>query len=347
MRQISRVKDKVLVAFLLASTAILIASCHSVRHDDIPQSWVTKSLDTHADCSVITGTYLEQSSDSTKTCYSTRANEQIESACTYSLSLYLAPRITKQPTHVDIMQNGKSELAIRYWSNNLLLQETVLSSEQDEFSCTSDGVRIYKKDDLVVAPPFKSQFEYIYGTFLRASDDTLMMKYSHDSAFLMWGFIPWVSDFSSHWVKWPPRKYGGAKGVLASDKTSSGETMYKNYLSISMKYQSPSAAWRWLCRAADLGYSKAQSEVAYWHHSNAWKYVKPKRLSWLKEAGIRQNNKISYLWYTLAASDDDHDLQTRDKLFSGIFSTDDISVAKEMIDNWNVGQCENYLVFDN
>ena len=222
-----------------------------------------------------------------------------------------------------------------------------MSSEQDEFSCRSDGVRIYKKEHVIVAPPFKSELEYIYGTFQRTSDGSLIMKYSKDQALFMWGFIPWFSHFSSYWVKWPAYINGEAKGAMPNAGSGDVESMYNSYLTMSRNYQNPLDAWKWLCRVADLGYAKAQAEVAYWHHSNAWRHVKPKRLSWLEKAGVQQNNKIAYLWYSLAANGRIHELQTRDKLFSGVFSNEEISEAKEMITNWAPGQCEHDLLSEN
>ena len=54
----SRLWRKIYNSWLLVTIAMLIASCHTPpMHDELPESWMPKAMDTHTDCSVIAGTY--------------------------------------------------------------------------------------------------------------------------------------------------------------------------------------------------------------------------------------------------------------------------------------------------
>jgi len=115
--------------------------------------------------------------------------------------------------------------------------------------------------------------------------------------------------------------------------------MYRAYRGMSYEYIDPVSAWKWLCKAADMGYENAQLEVAYWHRENSWKIAKPHRREWIREAGIQADDRIAYLWYTLAAKGDDKRLQIRDYLFSETLYEKEIAEAKDMVRNWKPGQC--------
>jgi hypothetical protein len=79
------------------------------------------------------------------------------------------------------------------------------------------------------------------------------------------------------------------------------KAMYRVYLGMSYEYIEPVAAWEWLCGAANLGYENAQIEVAYWHRESNWEHARPERIEWLRKAKIRADDRIAYVWYTLAA----------------------------------------------
>jgi hypothetical protein len=128
------------------------------------------------------------------------------------------------------------------------------------------------------------------------------------------------------------------------DIEGDAKLMYRAYRGMSYEYIDPVSAWKWLCKAADMGYENAQLEVAYWHRENSWKIAKPHRREWIREAGIQADDRIAYLWYTLAAKGDDKRLQIRDYLFSEPFSGEtlsgkEIAEAKDMVSNWKPGQC--------
>ena len=123
------------------------------------------------------------------------------------------------------------------------------------------------------------------------------------------------------------------------DIEGDAKAMYRVYLGMSYEYIEPIAAWEWLCKAADQGYENAQIEVAYWHRESNWKNAKPLRSAWMRKAGIQADDRIAYLWYTLAAKGDDERLLIRNYLFSETLSEKEIEEAKDMVSNWKPGQC--------
>lgn len=127
------------------------------------------------------------------------------------------------------------------------------------------------------------------------------------------------------------------------DIEGDAKAMYGVYLGMSYEYIEPVTAWKWLCKAADLGYENAQIEVAYWHRESNWKNANPLRRTWMRKAGIQADDRIAYLWYTLAAKGNDKRLHIRDYLFSETLSEKEIAEAKDMVSNWKPGQCERSL----
>jgi len=104
-------------------------------------------------------------------------------------------------------------------------------------------------------------------------------------------------------------------------------------------YAEPVSAWEWLCSAADPGYENAQIEMACWHRESNWEFAQPDRIEWLHKANIRADDRIAYLWYTLASNGDDKRLRIRDNLFSETLSKKEIAEARDMVRNWKPGLC--------
>jgi hypothetical protein len=96
-------------------------------------------------------------------------------------------------------------------------------------------------------------------------------------------------------------------------------------------------AWQWLCLAANLGNSEAQSRVAHWLRSDIWKASIPQS-EWVSEAGIQSDNRAAYMWYTLAARNGDSLAQFSRSHLEGL-TEEDISQAEQMVQNWEPGQC--------
>lgn len=129
------------------------------------------------------------------------------------------------------------------------------------------------------------------------------------------------------------------KLLLESAELGDPESQYEVFLLMSTACIEPVSAWKWLCRAADLGYENAQIEVAYWHRESNWEFAQADRIEWLHKANIRADDRIAYLWYTLASNGDDKRLQIRNNLFSETLSKKEIAEARDMVRNWKPGLC--------
>ena len=113
--------------------------------------------------------------------------------------------------------------------------------------------------------------------------------------------------------------------------------MYESYIE-------PVAAWTWLCKAADQGHENAQIEVAYWHRESNWALANSDRIAWLRKAHVQSDDRIAYLWYTLAANGNEKRLGIRDDLFTETLSGNEIKEAQDMVSNWKPGECERELL---
>jgi hypothetical protein len=114
---------------------------------------------------------------------------------------------------------------VKLWVNELLIDELALLSEKEEFTCTHDGVRISWIDGVVIAPPFFSIVDKEYGIFQRTADGALIMKRSDTNLIFMWGFIPWLTDVGSQWVKWQPYENNHAREDKKTDDGNNVELL--------------------------------------------------------------------------------------------------------------------------
>ncbi len=103
------------------------------------------------------------------------------------------------------------------------------------------------------------------------------------------------------------------------------------------------AAWNWLCLAANAGYSKAQAEVGSWHRSidrDDSSYLNDNRLELLRKVGVRPDNRIAYMWYTLATSNgDESTLYARDYYLAELLTDSEVAQAEQMVRDWTPGDC--------
>ena len=125
------------------------------------------------------------------------------------------------------------------------------------------------------------------------------------------------------------------------DKAVKGdpESQYKLFIIMSNEYIEPISAGEWLCKAANKGHNKAQKEVGFWYKESVWNIAKPERKAWLQKAGIHANNKVAYIWYTIAAKEDPDRLRTINDQFLEKLSDGELAEAKEIIRNWRPGEC--------
>ena len=139
------------------------------------------------------------------------------------------------------------------------------------------------------------------------------------------------------------RKHEEERSVETRKRAEEGDAkaMYRIYLGMRDDYKKPIDAWIWLCNAADRGYEGAQIEIAYWHRESNWELTQSDRIEWLRNAKIQADDRIAYLWYTLAANGDENRLRIRDYLFSETLSKKEIAEAEDMVSNWKPGQCQS------
>ena len=97
-------------------------------------------------------------------------------------------------------------------------------------------------------------------------------------------------------------------------------------------------AWKLLCIAANSGLALAQSEVAHWHTQDAWAAPTPKR-EWVSRAGVRPDDRLGYMWYTLAADNGAADaLEIRDYAARRL-DKNAVEQARHLAQEWEPGQC--------
>lgn len=120
---------------------------------------------------------------------------------------------------------------------------------------------------------------------------------------------------------------------------------YEQYLKYRNASESSefSAAWIWLCLAANAGYSKAQAEVGFWHRSSSWDNWRDwneKGLNQLQNLGFQPDNRIAYMWYTLAvATGGESARHARDYYVAELLTEAEISQAEQMARDWKPGDC--------
>ena len=121
------------------------------------------------------------------------------------------------------------------------------------------------------------------------------------------------------------------------------KAMYQVYLTMYDLYIEPRAAWTWLCKAADKGHENTRIEVAYWHRKSNWGLAESSRITWLRNAPVHADDRIAYLWYTLAANGNEKRLRIRNDLFMETLSRKEVTEANIMVRSWKPGQCEREL----
>jgi hypothetical protein len=103
------------------------------------------------------------------------------------------------------------------------------------------------------------------------------------------------------------------------------------------------AGWRWLCVAANTGYSKAQAEIGYWHLEKTreiWQGWNEEELELMREVGVRSDNRTAYMWYALAASKGDESVRdAMDYYLPEQLSEAEIVRAEQMVREWKPGDC--------
>ncbi len=105
----------------------------------------------------------------------------------------------------------------------------------------------------------------------------------------------------------------------------------------------------WICKAANAGDVEAQMELGYRHQSVVWKTSSDHiRMQNLREAGIIADDRIAYMWYTLAAASAETNDFTGERTAAILglrryvmkdMADKKIADANRMVRAWRPGQC--------
>lgn len=132
---------------------------------------------------------------------------------------------------------------------------------------------------------------------------------------------------------------GNLAPLTALAEKGNPTSAYALYEQLSRKEKSFSVGWRWLCKIANEGDGKAQAEVGYWHRTSVWQYSGDERLNWLPSIGVNPDNRVAYVWYTLADADvADKALTEREFVISDMRDYG-ITQAEQMLRDWKPGDC--------
>lgn len=110
----------------------------------------------------------------------------------------------------------------------------------------------------------------------------------------------------------------------------------------SSRVEEEVVAWKALCTAAGMNHPAAQSEVGYWHRTDVWENLMDGRDVSLRTADFRPDNRLAYMWYTLAAENGDSDaVRHREYVISADMTPLQIMEAEQMAQDWKPGDCPN------
>lgn len=110
----------------------------------------------------------------------------------------------------------------------------------------------------------------------------------------------------------------------------------------SSRVEEEVVAWKALCMAAAMNHPAAQSEVGYWHRTDVWENLMDGRAVSLRTADFKPDNRLAYMWYTLAAENGDSDaVRHREYVISADMTPRQIMEAEQMARNWKPGDCPN------
>ena len=120
--------------------------------------------------------------------------------------------------------------------------------------------------------------------------------------------------------------------AMRQAENGNGTAAYALYWQLSGERQTFAEAWKWLCLAANGGYGAAQRSVGNRYETLTWEF-NIERLRWLRdEVGIQPDNRVAYMWYTLAAS-------SGKEYVAAVMTPDEVAQAEQMVRDWKPGDC--------
>ena len=109
------------------------------------------------------------------------------------------------------------------------------------------------------------------------------------------------------------------------------------------------SAWRYLCVAANKSFPAAQLVLGDWTRESTWcaleEYAEEgadfavTRLEWLRTGGIQSDNRVAYMWFTLAVEGGDTEAKRHRYSVAPEMTSVEIAEAEQMARDWKPGQC--------
>lgn len=93
-------------------------------------------------------------------------------------------------------------------------------------------------------------------------------------------------------------------------------------------------AERWVCRAANQGFARAQAEMGHWYNEDRrredlWPFI-----------GLSPDDRLAYMWYSLAVANGDRNADHfRERLRDGRMSPSQLAAARALVVAWQPGGC--------
>jgi hypothetical protein len=114
---------------------------------------------------------------------------------------------------------------------------------------------------------------------------------------------------------------------------------YALYEKLSREPKAIADAWKWLCKIANESNGEAQTQVGYWQRTSVWQLSGDDRINSLEDIGIKPDNRVAYMWYTLADSNGDSTSNAQREYIIADMTPDEIVQAEQMVRDWKPGDC--------
>ena len=132
---------------------------------------------------------------------------------------------------------------------------------------------------------------------------------------------------------------GNSAPLLALARAGDGTAAYALYEQLSQQPAAMENAWRWLCAAAAGGNPEARSELGHWQRTSVWEHSGDDRLDAVRNLGIEPDDRVAYVWYTLAAAAGDPRAESLRGYVADDMTVDQVREAEEMAGDWQPEDC--------
>lgn len=135
-------------------------------------------------------------------------------------------------------------------------------------------------------------------------------------------------------------QYDDPRYALALVDQGDASVAYDVYLRLPKDERASPGAWKWLCHAANAGIAGARRAVGFWHRGDRQAGISTSTRLNLEKIGVRENDVVAYMWYTLAGPIDSKSASAKiPGHLRQSLSADDIARAEQMVREWKPGDC--------